>query len=145
MYADVETGKKSVFIARDGAELCSVEELAIAYYVDRAGNGWRGMHAENAVFGALFGLLFWDILLHDVPSAYPAVLIGWWHPRTQGLSVGPELIGHCAAGLFYADVFLHQYQSAPLDLHSDHFYDARRDLIEARLAEIGMRRAVRRA
>jgi hypothetical protein len=61
------------------------------------------------------------------------------HPRTLGLSIGPELIGHRAGLFFCADVFLHQYQSAPLDLHSDHFYDARRDLIEARLAEIGMR------
>lgn len=34
MYADVEVGKKNVFIAQDGQDLCSVEELALIHYTN---------------------------------------------------------------------------------------------------------------
>ena len=57
-----------------------------------------GLHAENALFRALFGLLFWDVIFAPVPGT-----------------------------------FQHRFQSGPLDLASEHFYESRRSLIVARL------------
>lgn len=64
------------------------------------------LHSEGSILRTLFGLLFWDIILADVPGAFET-----------------------------------KYQSAPLDIVEDTFYQAREDLIETRLAEIREGRA----
>ncbi|MEW5849332.1 MAG: VRR-NUC domain-containing protein [Myxococcota bacterium] len=57
-----------------------------------------GLHAENALYRTLFGLLFWDVIYARVPG-----------------------------------MFQHRFQSAPLDLASEHFHRNRRVLVEGRL------------
>lgn len=43
----------------------SVEQAALA-----AAEGWRGWHTENALWTALYGLAFWDVLFAPVPGAF---------------------------------------------------------------------------
>lgn len=66
MYADVATGRKSVFIGEDGGELCNVEQVAMQHFIAENGDGWRGVHAENSIFTTLFGLLMWDQIFANV-------------------------------------------------------------------------------
>ena len=79
-------------------KIVTVEQVALEYY---EGQGYKGYHDEGGIIRTLFGLLFWNIILADVPGAFET-----------------------------------EYQSAPLDIVEDTFYQAREDLIEARLAEI---------
>lgn len=44
-----------------------VEQAALSYYHER---GWQGVHAENVIVQALFGLVFWDIIFADVNGAF---------------------------------------------------------------------------
>lgn len=69
MYADVATGRKSVFIGEDGGELCNVEQVAMQHFISENGEGWRGVHAENSVFTTLFGLLMWDQIFANVQGS----------------------------------------------------------------------------
>ncbi|XP_045417792.1 fanconi-associated nuclease 1 isoform X1 [Lemur catta] len=66
---------KSVFVMEAGAAaapatvLCSVEELALAYY-RRCGFD-QGIHGEGSTFCTLYGLLLWDIIFMDgIPDVF---------------------------------------------------------------------------
>ncbi|XP_037590726.1 fanconi-associated nuclease 1 isoform X6 [Cebus imitator] len=66
---------KSVFVMEAGETaapttvLCSVEELALAYY---RRNGFdQGIHGEGSTFSTLYGLLLWDIIFMDgIPDVF---------------------------------------------------------------------------
>ncbi|XP_034879856.1 fanconi-associated nuclease 1 isoform X2 [Mirounga leonina] len=66
---------KSVFVLEAGgpaapaAVLCSVEEVALAYY---RRNGFdQGIHGEGSTFSTLYGLLLWDIIFMDgIPDVF---------------------------------------------------------------------------
>lgn len=66
---------KSVFVMEAGeptapaAVLCSVEEVALAYY--RRSGFDQGIHGEGSTFSTLFGLLLWDIIFMDgIPDVF---------------------------------------------------------------------------
>nr|XP_012620073.1 fanconi-associated nuclease 1 isoform X2 [Microcebus murinus] len=66
---------KSVFVMEAGAVaapatvLCSVEELALAYY--RRSGFDQGIHGEGSTFCTLCGLLLWDIIFMDgIPDVF---------------------------------------------------------------------------
>ncbi|XP_046509723.1 fanconi-associated nuclease 1 isoform X2 [Equus quagga] len=66
---------KSVFVMEaeeataPATVLCSVEELALAYY--RRGGFDQGIHGEGSTFSTLYGLLLWDIIFMDgVPDVF---------------------------------------------------------------------------
>lgn len=65
---------KSVFVteaagAAPATLLCSVEELALAYY---RRNGFdQGIHGEGSTFSTLYGLLLWDVIFMDgIPDVF---------------------------------------------------------------------------
>ncbi|XP_037001784.2 fanconi-associated nuclease 1 [Artibeus jamaicensis] len=66
---------KSVFVMEAGGSaapttvLCSVEELALAYY--RRSGFDQGIHGEGSTFSTLFGLLLWDVIFMDgIPDVF---------------------------------------------------------------------------
>ncbi|XP_036909677.1 fanconi-associated nuclease 1 [Sturnira hondurensis] len=66
---------KSVFVMEAGGlatpttVLCSVEELALAYY--RRSGFDQGIHGEGSTFSTLFGLLLWDVIFMDgIPDVF---------------------------------------------------------------------------
>ncbi|XP_053437947.1 fanconi-associated nuclease 1 [Nycticebus coucang] len=66
---------KSVFVLEAGAAtapttvLCSVEELALAYY--RRSGFDQGIHGEGSTFCTLYGLLLWDVIFMDgIPDVF---------------------------------------------------------------------------
>ncbi|KAF6077477.1 FANCD2 and FANCI associated nuclease 1 [Phyllostomus discolor] len=66
---------KSVFVMEAGGAatpttvLCSVEELALAYY--RRSGFDQGIHGEGSTFSTLFGLLLWDVIFMDgIPDVF---------------------------------------------------------------------------
>ncbi|XP_037688787.1 fanconi-associated nuclease 1 isoform X2 [Choloepus didactylus] len=66
---------KSVFMMEAAAAgapatvLCSVEELALAYY--RRSGFDQGIHGEGSTFTTLFGLLLWDVIYMDgIPDVF---------------------------------------------------------------------------
>lgn len=66
---------KSVFVMESGGPdapatvLCSVEELALAFY-RRVGYD-QGIHGEGSTFSTLFGLLLWDVIfMEGVPDVF---------------------------------------------------------------------------
>uniref|UniRef100_A0A2K6GN41 Fanconi-associated nuclease n=1 Tax=Propithecus coquereli TaxID=379532 RepID=A0A2K6GN41_PROCO len=66
---------KSVFVMEAGAAaapatvLCSVEELALAYY--RRSGFDQGIHGEGSTFCTLYGLLLWDVIFMDgIPDVF---------------------------------------------------------------------------
>jgi len=102
-------GEKSYFYGYDD-ELCSVEELALQYYAGMAGegeSGWVGLHTESRVWTSMWGLLFWDILFSLTPGA--------------------SRVPH---------VFQTPFQTCPLDLDTEAFWQARQPILRGRLREI---------
>ncbi|KAF3323748.1 fanconi-associated nuclease 1 [Carex littledalei] len=93
-------GEKNLFYGYNG-ELCGVEELALQYFAEEEGGGWRGVHSESGIWMTIFGLLMWDVIFSDVPN-----------------------------------VFCSKFQTGPLDLDTDDFYDTRKDLVESQLNKI---------
>ncbi|KAM5291273.1 fanconi-associated nuclease 1 isoform 2-T4 [Glossophaga mutica] len=66
---------KSVFVMEAGGAatpatvLCSVEELALAYY--RRSGFDQGIHGEGSTFTTLFGFLLWDVIFMDgIPDVF---------------------------------------------------------------------------
>ncbi|XP_054417943.1 fanconi-associated nuclease 1 [Pteronotus mesoamericanus] len=66
---------KSVFVMEAGGAatpatvLCSVEELALAYY--RRSGFDQGIHGEGSTFSTLYGLLLWDVIFMDgIPDVF---------------------------------------------------------------------------
>ncbi|KAJ1697006.1 hypothetical protein LUZ63_005518 [Rhynchospora breviuscula] len=62
-------GEKNLFYGYNG-ELCGVEELALQYFSEEEGGGWRGVHSESGIWMTIFGLLMWDVIFSDVPNAF---------------------------------------------------------------------------
>jgi Fanconi-associated nuclease 1 len=62
-------GERSRFFGYDN-EMCSVEHLALQFYAQRRGGGWRGEHCENGLLHTLFGLLLWAPLFAPVPHVF---------------------------------------------------------------------------
>lgn len=86
-------GSKALYLSASG-EAVTIEAAAL----EALGGG---LHAENALFRALFGLLFWEVVFAPVKG-----------------------------------MFQHRFQTGPLDLASEHFYENRRELVAARLEEL---------
>ncbi|XP_058398254.1 fanconi-associated nuclease 1 isoform X1 [Diceros bicornis minor] len=97
---------KSVFVmeaqgaAAPATVLCSVEELALAYY--RRGGFDQGIHGEGSTFSTLYGLLLWDIIFMDgIPdvfrNAYQALPLdlctdSFFESRRQAIEARLQLI-----------------------------------------------------
>lgn len=97
---------KSVFVMEaeeataPATVLCSVEELALAYY--RRGGFDQGIHGEGSTFSTLYGLLLWDIIFMDgVPdvfrNAYQALPLdlctdSFFESRRQAIEARLQLI-----------------------------------------------------
>lgn len=56
-----DRGPGHKILYRDGEVLCGVEELVIRRWCARE-EGWKGLHCEGGLFGALFTLLLWDVI-----------------------------------------------------------------------------------
>lgn len=74
-----------------------VEAHALAYYADL---GYSGIHSENYLWRALFGLLFWDELFDQQHAS-----------------------------------FHHPLQRLPSDLHSESFYENRKELLQQKTSQ----------
>ncbi|KAJ8563736.1 hypothetical protein ON010_g7610 [Phytophthora cinnamomi] len=110
-----QTGEKSRFVGYDD-EPCNVEQLVLQYYRDHySGHPVDEMSAEKIKTG------------------------GWYGMHSEG-SVLRNLFGILMWDVLYAsipDVFQTPFQSAPLDFgYADVFYEARRDLIDRRIAQV---------
>eukprot|EP00041_Stephanoeca_diplocostata_P042146 m.10381 g.10381 ORF g.10381 m.10381 type:complete len:1297 (-) comp7374_c0_seq1:1724-5614(-) len=62
-YALPDRGVGYAVTYKDGDVLCGVEELVMRH--EQRTGGWRGMHCEGALFGTLYGLLYWDVIFMD--------------------------------------------------------------------------------
>ncbi|OLY78724.1 Fanconi-associated nuclease 1 [Smittium mucronatum] len=83
---DIGESVRQVWEDNEG-ELCSVEQVALGYYINK---GYCGVHSESSIVTSLFGLIFWDILFFPIDG-----------------------------------VFDTEYQSHPLDMFTDAFYQSK--------------------
>ncbi|XP_019608774.2 fanconi-associated nuclease 1 [Rhinolophus sinicus] len=101
---------KSVFVMEAGGAapatvLCSVEELALAYY--RRSGFDQGIHGEGSTFSTLYGLLLWDVIFMDgIPdvfrNAYQALPLdlctdSFFASRAPAIEARLQLIQHAPA------------------------------------------------
>uniref|UniRef100_A0A671FQG5 Fanconi-associated nuclease n=1 Tax=Rhinolophus ferrumequinum TaxID=59479 RepID=A0A671FQG5_RHIFE len=101
---------KSVFVMEAGGAapatvLCSVEELALAYY--RRSGFDQGVHGEGSTFSTLYGLLLWDVIFMDgIPdvfrNAYQALPLdlctdSFFASRAPAIEARLQLIHHAPA------------------------------------------------
>jgi Fanconi-associated nuclease 1 len=62
-------GRKNLYATGDELrEQCTVEQLALAHYVEQ--HGFEGVHNEGSWLRQLFTLLMWDILFADVNDVF---------------------------------------------------------------------------
>jgi len=62
-----KSGRMTLIADTDG----SVEQATLLYY---AGLGWQGIHSENWLWNAAFGLLLWDIIYDPASGAFHSPL-----------------------------------------------------------------------
>lgn len=106
----------------------SVEELALQYYARSDWGGWQGCHSESEIWHTMFGLLMWDTIFSSKKKrVFPA------HNSCADFMIVSDVL--CATQ-DHEGVFRTPFQSCPLDLTTDAFYQGRKDRIERQLKRI---------
>ncbi|KAI9487205.1 MAG: hypothetical protein EXX96DRAFT_605196 [Benjaminiella poitrasii] len=116
--SDQVTGKKSIWRSDDGSE-CTVEQVAIEYYKKK---GYKGLHCENGIIRMIVRL---NLRKNKKQKQLTIFLL------LQAMLLFWDVIFAPIPGVFETP-----YQSEPLDLRTDSFYESRIDIINKRLREI---------